>query len=106
LCKRTHGLRRSQRTMPPAKKDEQSEEIKKRRERRGWGRAAILYPIEKYLQKKDVQDDVDDQGNGSDDDRWLGILCGIESRHHQLHRRQRRQSYGVIEQGSRRQARR
>ena len=102
LRERAHDLHHSHRTVARAENKEQRKKVKERRERRGQSRPAILHAPEEYFEEKDVQHDIDDQRDGSDDHRRLRILCGVKCRHDQLHRRQRGQADGVIEQRARR----
>ncbi len=76
-----HG---SERTVTKAENNKECKEIKESRQRGGKRRTAVLDTLEEELQKDYVQNDIQNQGDGGNDDRSLGVPRGIERRDNQL----------------------
>src|ERR1700674_2470117 len=100
LSKGTEDIQGSERAITETEDNKEREEIKESSQSRGERRTAVLDALEEELQKDDVQNDIHNERDGSDDDRCLGISRRIERRNNQLNRGEGRQSDGVIEKSA------
>src|ERR1700686_4614269 len=100
LCKGTENIQGSERAVAEAENNKEREEIKESSQGRGERRTAVLHALEEELQKDDVQNDIQNQRDGSEYDWCPGVPRGIERRDNQLDGGQGRQSDGVIEKSA------
>src|SRR6266849_5209169 len=100
----TEYIQGSKRTIAETENNKKREEIKESSQGRGQRGTAVLDALEEKLQKDDVQNDIQNKRDGSNDNRRLGVPRGIKRRNNQLDRGQGRKPDGVIEKSAGRQA--
>src|SRR5215471_18440647 len=78
LSERSEDGKTAKRSVTQAEHGEQGEEIKEGGKRCCECRAAVLKALEEDLQEQNIEKDIQEKRNDTDDDRRLGVLGGIE----------------------------